>query len=238
MVIFPAIDIKNGECVRLRMGDFDTAHRVAADPFETVETFKKAGVSHLHLVDLDGARDGVRQNRELIIEIAAAFGGFAEIGGGIRDISSAEDYLANGLSRVILGSAAVGDPAFLEYMLKNHARQTAVGIDAMEGEVRTAGWVKGAGVSYLDFARSCVERGAENIILTDISRDGMLEGPNLEMLEAISSLGCDITASGGIRDIDDIKQLKAMGLYGAICGKSIYAGTLDLEEAIKICEKE
>lgn len=235
MVIFPAIDIKDGECVRLRMGDYGTTHKVAKDAIETAARFRDAGASHLHVVDLDGAKEGIRQNRELLIKIAAEFNGFCEIGGGIRDRAAAEDYLANGFSRVVLGSAAVDSPKFLAEMLRCYVEFVAVGIDAMNGEVKTSGWTRGSGIYYLDFVKKCVELGAKTIIYTDIARDGMLEGPNFDELETLTGVGCGITASGGIRDAADIKRLKSMGLYAAICGKSIYNGSLDLREALEIC---
>ena len=237
MVIFPAIDIKDGQCVRLRRGDYATVYKVAEDPFAAVDAFRAAGARHLHLVDLDGARDGVRKNRALLIALARAFGGFCEIGGGIRDRAAAEDYLDNGFSRVVLGSTAVTDPAFLAEMLARHGERTAVGVDALAGEVRVSGWEKGGGVGYLSFIRDCMARGARHFIFTDIARDGMETGPNLAALAEIKALGCGLTASGGIRDGADLRALRALGVEAAICGKSLYAGTLDLGEALRLCEE-
>jgi phosphoribosylformimino-5-aminoimidazole carboxamide ribotide isomerase len=217
------------------MGEYGTVHRVADDPLETAANFREAGATHLHVVDLDGAKDGFCKNRALLIEIAAEFGGFCEIGGGIRDRAAAEDYLENGFSRVVLGSAAVESPDFLREMLKLYADRVAVGIDAKHGEVKTSGWTKGSGVHYLDFAKRCIVLGAKSIIYTDISRDGMLEGPSFEELGILNALGCEITASGGIRNLEDIRRLKEMGLAAAICGKSIYDGSLDLREALTLC---
>lgn len=233
MIIFPSIDIKDGVCVRLYKGDYGTAHRVADDPIAKAAAFKAAGADHLHLVDLDGARDGVRKNRELLMEIAKAFGGFTELGGGIRDLNALEDCLSAGINRAVIGSAAVQNPTFLKTAASEYGKRLSVGIDAKDGSVKTSGWTKDTGISYLEFAAFCDALGIDNIIFTDISRDGMQTGPNLEQLAAlIAQVHCQVTASGGVRELCDIRALKSAGAYGAICGKSLYAGTLDLRAAI------
>ena len=235
MIIFPSIDIKDSMVVRLRKGDFATAHKVADDPFETVSQFKAAGADHLHMVDLDGARGGVRLNHDLLLRLAREFGGFVQIGGGIRSMADVSDYLENGISRVILGSAAFRDRDFLRAASVAYPGRVAVGIDARDGMVSLAGWTEDTAERYDDFAAHCAAAGIKNFIFTDIGRDGMLMGPNFEQLEHLKNRlpDIDITASGGVTTLGDIQRLAAMGLYGAICGKALYTGDLDLGEAIE-----
>ncbi|MFT9076493.1 1-(5-phosphoribosyl)-5-[(5-phosphoribosylamino)methylideneamino]imidazole-4-carboxamide isomerase [Ethanoligenens sp.] len=235
MILFPAIDIKNGTCVRLKKGDFGTAEKVAENPFDTAARFRQAGAHYLHMVDLDGAKTGERPNRDLILKIVRESGMRTELGGGIRDMACVEDYLEHGIDRVILGSAALKDPQFLKEAVHAFGERIAVGIDAKNGFVATQGWLETSTVSYLTFAKTIESIGVKYIIFTDIDRDGMLGGPNFEQLaELQKNTSCQITASGGIRDVGHIQKLKQMGLYGAICGKSIYSGTLDLAQAVKI----
>ncbi len=234
MVILPAIDIKDGNCVRLVKGDFGTAHKVAENPFETAARFKTAGAKWMHMVDLDGAKTGERENRDLILSVIKDCGLKVEIGGGIRDMKCVSDYLEGGASRVILGSAALADKGFVKEAVKNYKEKIAVGIDALKGMVATQGWLNTSNVAYTDFAKEMEQMGVKTIIFTDINCDGTLEGPNFEQLEKLqNAVSCDIIASGGIRDIDNISRLYDMGLYGAICGKSIYSGTLDLTQAVR-----
>ncbi len=235
MIILPAIDMLDGNCVRLYKGEYSTAGKVAEDPLDTAQRFADAGAEYIHMVDLDGAKNGkgAEKNRRAIYEICKRFSIPVELGGGIRTIEDIERVIDCGVSRVILGSAAT-DLKFLESAVDKYGDRIAVGIDAKDGYVATAGWIEKTDLYYIDFARSAANIGVKNIIFTDISRDGTLSGPNLDMLgELSSSVGCDITASGGIKSMDDIKAIKKMGLYGAICGKSIYSGTLELSEAIK-----
>lgn len=235
MILLPAIDIKDGMCVRLRKGDFGTAEKVAESPFETAARFREAGAYYMHMVDLDGAKTGKRPNRDLILQIVQESGLKTELGGGIRDMACVEDYLENGIDRVILGSAALKNPAFLKDAIRAYGERIAVGIDAKNGLVATQGWMENSDVSYLEFAKTVEDIGVKYIIFTDIDCDGMLDGPNFEQLAALQqAVSCRITASGGIRDISHIEQLKSMGLYGAICGKSIYSDTLDLAQAVGI----
>ncbi len=234
MIILPAIDIRGGQCVRLYKGDFSTAHKVADDPVETALRFHKAGAKWLHMVDLDGAKEGSPKNRDLFLQIAEKSGMKVELGGGIRDMETVEFYLNHGISRVILGSAAIRDPDFVKKAAKKWGKHIAVGIDARNEMVAAQGWVQTSNVHYIDLARQMEQAGVQCIIFTDISRDGTLSGPNLEQLRALNeAVSCDVIASGGIRDLDDIRQLKAMNLYGAICGKSLYEGTLNLSKAVK-----
>jgi len=234
MIILPAIDILGGSCVRLVKGEYGTAEKVAQDPFETAQSFCKAGAEYIHLVDLDGAKRGSKVNNELLCAIAAKVDVPVELGGGIRDIETISYYLDNGISRVILGSAALSDPELVKRATAKYGEKIAVGIDAKNGMVSTSGWLVTSDADYLDFAELMEKCGVGNIIFTDIDKDGTLAGPNLEQLAALSKrVSVKITASGGIKSIEDIKALAKMKLYGAICGKSLYSGTLDLEEAIR-----
>jgi len=234
MIIFPSIDIKDGAAVRLRRGDFTTAHKVADDPFAVVRRFKAAGADHMHLVDLDGAKSGTRPNRDLIVGLAREFGSFTRVGGGIRDMDCVRDYLENGISRVVLGSAAFRDRDFLRRATDAYPSRLAVGIDARGGMVSVAGWTEDTAETYDDFAVYCFNAGVKHIVFTSIDRDGMLGGPDFERLALLQKRlpDADIVASGGVTTLDDIKQLAAMGLYGAIVGKALYSGDLDLAEAI------
>ena len=234
MFILPAIDIKDGNCVRLVKGEFGTAHKVAESPFSTAASFKASGAKWMHMVDLDGAKTGERPNRELILRVVKDCGLKVEIGGGIRDMGCVRDYIQGGAARVILGSAALENKEFVKEAVAAYGEQIAVGIDARGGKVATRGWLDTSDVSFLDFAKEIEQIGVKYIIFTDISCDGTLEGPNFEQLEALkNTVSCNIIASGGIRDIGHISKLCAMGLYGTICGKSIYSGTLNLNEAVQ-----
>jgi phosphoribosylformimino-5-aminoimidazole carboxamide ribotide isomerase len=238
MIILPAIDIKDGNCVRLLKGDFGTVEKVAENPFDTASRFEKAGASYLHMVDLDGAKDAKMVNRDLFVELAKQTSLKIELGGGIRTMDAIEYYLSHGIERVILGSVAVKNPEFVEEAIKEYRERISVGIDAKDGLVATEGWLDTSNVSYLDLAQEMEKVGVKNIIFTDISKDGTLSGPNLEQLHAINqAVSCDITASGGIHNIDDIKALKKLGVWGIICGKSLYKGTLDLAEALKVAKE-
>lgn len=233
MIILPAIDIQGGQCVRLYRGDFATAHRVAEDALDTARSFYVDGARWIHMVDLDGARTGRRENAPLFLEVAEKTGLQVELGGGIRDRETLEYYFSHGVSRCILGSAALKDPALVKESAAAYGERLAVGIDAKDGMVAAEGWLKVSRVSYLEMARRMEEAGVRTLIFTDIARDGMLGGPNLEQLEELSrTVSCRIIASGGIKELADIEALTARGLYGAICGKSLYSGTLNLREAV------
>lgn len=233
MLIFPAIDIHNQTCVRLYKGDLATAQKVAEDPLETANSFREAGAQWLHMVDLDGAKNGSPQNREIFVTVAKKSGLKLELGGGIRDMQTVSYYLEQGVSRIILGSAAVKNPSFVKEAVKEYGERVAVGIDAKNGMVAAEGWLSTSDVHFLDLAKQMEAIGVACLIFTDISKDGTLSGPNLEQLAAINeAVSCDVIASGGVTNLSDIKALKELGLYGAICGKSIYQGTLSLKEAI------
>lgn len=239
MIIFPAIDIKDETCVRLYKGNMDSAEQVADSYLDTAAAFKAAGAQWIHMVDLNGACEGVRKNTHIFTEVAAASGLKVEVGGGIRSMADIEYYLSRGITRVVIGSAAVKNPQLVQEACKAFGEHIAVGIDARKGLVATEGWVETSAVSYLTLAKEMEQAGVRTIIFTDIDRDGMLSGPNLEQLTALNkAVSCDIVASGGIKDIDNIRALRDAGLYGAICGRSIYKGTLNLKEAIALCRTE
>lgn len=234
MIVLPAIDIKDGKCVRLKKGDFATVHQVAEDPLAAARSFEAAGARWLHMVDLDGAKDGASKNSALFAQVAAFTGLKVELGGGIRTMQAIEACLSAGISRVILGSAAVKNPDLVRQAVQAYGEAIAVGIDAKNGVVATEGWVASGEIHYLELARRMEDAGVGTIIYTDIGRDGMLQGINRQQLaELAQTVRCRITASGGVRDLEDIRACKEMGLYGVICGKSLYSGTLSLAEAIR-----
>ena len=234
MIILPAIDIKDGCCVRLRRGDFATAHKVAEDAVQTAAAFSTAGAAWIHMVDLDGAKEGGAKNEHIFLEVARHSGLRVELGGGIRDMSAVERYLEKGISRVILGSAAVKNPVFVRDAVHAYGDRIAVGIDARDGMVATEGWLDTSALHYIDLARRMEDIGVRDIIFTDITRYGMLEGVNLEQLSAMrKAVSCNIIASGGVRDLSDVEACTALRLYGVICGKALYTGGLDLRRAIE-----
>ena len=234
MIILPAIDMKDGACVRLKKGEFSTVHKVANNALETAKVFTDAGARWIHMVDLDGARDGVRTNFPFICDVIQNSGLYTELGGGIKTELDVITVAEAGVSRFVIGSAAVTNPKVVEYAVTHYGDKVAVGIDCMNGKVRTAGWEKDSGLDYLEFARKMEEIGVKNIVFTDIATDGMLSGPNFGQLAALqTAVKCNIVASGGVTTLDDVKRLRDMGLYGAIIGKAFYAGTIDLSQAIK-----
>lgn len=234
MILFPAIDLKNSKAVRLYKGEFSTAHKVADDPLATARAFYAAGARYIHMVDLDGARSGSRQNGAIVQAVAKESGLKVELGGGIRSMADLEDVFALGVWRCVIGSAAVSDPDFVREAAAKYGERVAVGIDAMDGIVKTSGWERSSGLDYLDFAKSMETMGVKTIIFTDIATDGMLSGPSFDRLAALQkTVACRITASGGVSSNEDLDQLNAMGLYGAIIGKAYYAGTVDLAAAVK-----
>ena len=233
MILRPAIDLLDGQCVRLRRGDFDTAHRVAADPLETARSFEQAGAAWIHMVDLDGARTGSAQNQEIILRIARETSLLVEAGGGIRDMDTVAYYLQNGVSRVVLGSAALENPQLVKKAVEQYGSRVAVGIDAKNGMVSARGWLSDSQTDYLSLAEKMDLAGSGWIVFTDISKDGMMEGPNLSQLSQLRKrVSCRLTASGGIRSLEDLKVLDAANIEAAILGKALYTGAIDLTEAI------
>lgn len=241
MIILPAIDIKDGNCVRLFKGDFSTAEKVAADYMETAKGFEKAGASWIHMVDLDGAKEGRPVNTQIYKDVANKTSLKVEVGGGIRNIDTIRQYLSMGISRVIIGSAALKNPELVkEAVLNFGSEKIAVGIDSKNGMVAAEGWLESSDVHYIQLAKEMIKIGVRYFIVTDISKDGTLSGVNaLQLKELSEAVGnaCNIIASGGVHTIEDIITCKKLGLYGTICGKSIYKGTLDLREAVRIGEE-
>lgn len=240
MIILPAIDIKDRTPVRLYQGAFDTVHKVADDALATARQFEAAGAEWIHMVDLDGACEGRPVNDDIFIEVAQKTGLKVELGGGIRTMDDITRYLDAGISRLILGSVALHQPELVREAVTCYGEAIAVGIDAKDGMVRGGGWLEDSDVHFVDLAKAMGEAGVRTIIYTDISKDGTLSGPSLAHYEQLIA-ACpevNIIASGGIRDIENIKDLKATGLYGAICGKSLYEGTLSLEEALQVAKEE
>lgn len=237
MIILPAIDLLDGNCVRLVKGEYCTASKVAADPVETAKNFEDAGAEYIHIVDLNGSLDGKTVNHDVILEIKRNINISIEVGGGIRDMNTVEYYINNGVDRVILGSAALKNPELAKLAVSEFGSAVAVGIDAKNRKVSVSGWTDDSDIDFIELAEKMCGIGVKNIIYTDISKDGTLTGVNLEHYKELKQKlgsGIMITASGGVKDIEDIMNLKSLDLYGAICGKSIYAGTLDLKEAIEM----
>ncbi len=235
MIVLPAIDLKDGNCVRLFEGDYATVHKVADNPIETAISFEQLGASWVHMVDLDGAKDGAMSNNEIILSVCKKTSLKVEVGGGIRDMEAVDYYLQNGAARVILGSAAVKNKSLVVEAVKKYGEKIAVGIDAKDGMVCAEGWLDNSGVNFIELAKEMEKIGASKIIFTDISKDGMLAGPNLNQLDELkSAVGCDIIASGGVSNLKDIINLAELNIYGAIAGKAIYTGDLNLSAAIEI----
>ena len=235
MRILPSIDLKDGKVVRLYKGDFATTHTVADSAEETARRFLDAGAALLHMVDLDGAKTGGGANRRLVRDVIAHTGAAVELGGGIRSMEDIADVLALGVSRVVLGSAAVEKPELVPAAVEAYGEKIAVGIDAQKGTVRTRGWVEDSGLPYLDFARKMESCGVRTIIFTDIDRDGLQKGPSFAYLQALrEAVGCEIVASGGVTTLEDVVRLRDMGIDAAIVGKAAYTGAMDLRRAVEL----
>lgn len=234
MIIFPAIDIIDGEAVRLYKGDYNQK-TVCGTPYDISLEFKAKGATHVHIVDLDGAKSGGTPNIETIKRIAADCKMFVEVGGGIRSLGVIEKYLRAGVSRVILGTAAIKNEELVRLGVREFGEGIAVGADILDGKIRINGWLEAADISADEFFKRMGDLGVKNIICTDISKDGAMVGTNLELYRELSSkYSMDITASGGVSSLEDIKALKSMGMYGAIVGKAYYTGAVDLEKAIEV----
>ena len=235
MLIFPAIDLYEGKAVRLLKGDYEQMTVYSGHPLEIAEDFQAAGATCLHTVDLEGARSGETPNLEVIRHIVRNTDLFTEVGGGIRSMRVIERYLGAGVSRVILGTAAVTDRPFLERAAADYGEHVAVGVDIKDGFVAIKGWTEKSELDAFEFCRDLQQLGIKTIICTDISRDGAMRGTNLELYRELKEmLDMQIIASGGVSDLGDVRRLKEMGLYGAIIGKAYYTGAIDLKEAIAI----
>lgn len=234
MYIYPAIDLYEGKAVRLFKGDYAQMTVYSDNPAEVAKGFAAVGAKHIHLVDLEGAKKGEPANLETIEKIIASADLFVEVGGGIRNMQTIESYLSIGVDRVILGTAAVTDPAFLEEALKTYGEKIAVGVDIKDGYVAIKGWTEKSSVTAEDFFARMEKLGVKTVICTDISRDGAMKGTNRELYKALSeTYAIDLIASGGVSTMEDVKALADMKLHGAIIGKAYYIGAIDLKEAVE-----
>lgn len=234
MKIFPAIDLIGGKVVRLLRGDYDRVTVYGDSPLETALGFRAAGAEYLHMVDLEGARDGGTPNFDVVADVAVNSGLEVEIGGGIRDMDVVEKYLEAGVFRVILGTAAVTDRGFLRDAVKRFGAKVAVGVDVRDGFVAIKGWRETSGERLEAFCGELRQIGVQTVICTDISRDGAMQGTNRAMYrELIRRYPMRFTASGGVSTLADVRALRDMGLYGAILGKALYTGAIDLKQAIE-----
>lgn len=234
MKIFPAIDLRDKKAVRLFQGDYDQMTVYNDDPAEVAKGFAAAGAKNLHMVDLDGAKDGTLANFDVVSDVIAKTDMFVEIGGGIRDEERIKQYIDAGAGRVILGTIAAKDPDFVADMTAKYGEKIAVGVDAKEGKVAVAGWLEVTGLDSVEFCREMKKAGVKTIIYTDISKDGAMSGTNMEIYRQLNEIeGLDIMASGGISSIDEVRKLAGF-TYGAILGKALYDGVLDLAECIRI----
>ena len=237
MLIFPAIDLYDKKAVRLYKGDYAQMTVYSKNPLEVAKSFKAAGAEYIHMVDLEGAKDGTTPNFDIVASVAKESGLKVEIGGGIRDEETVKRYLDAGVMRVILGTAALNDPEFLESVCKKYGERIAVGADLKDGQVAVKGWLETSNVSGIEFLEKMESLGVKTIICTDISRDGAMRGTNRELYKELSEkFSMDIVASGGVSTIEDVKALREMDLYGAIVGKAIYTGDIDLTEAIEVAK--
>ena len=234
MKIFPAIDLYDGKAVRLYKGDYNQMTVYSENPIEIARDFEEKGAEFIHIVDLEGAKDGTTPNLNIVKQIADETSLFTEIGGGIRTMETVKAYLENGIDRVILGTAAVNDEAFLLEAVKCYGDRIAVGVDVKDGFVAIKGWLEKSQYSCFDFCEKMQQIGVKTIICTDISKDGAMQGTNRELYKELSEkFSIDITASGGVSTLDDIKALRSMDIYGAIIGKAYYIGAIDLKEALE-----
>ena len=237
MNIFPAVDLLGGKAVRLYKGDYDQVTVYNENPLAVAKEFEEKGARFIHLVDLEGAKTGGTPHMQIIRSIAANTTLFTEVGGGIRDMQTVEAYLKNGVDRVILGTAAVTDEAFLREAVQKYGERIAVGIDLKDGFVAIKGWTENSAYTGEAFFEKMEKMGVKTVICTDISKDGAMKGTNRQLYKTLSDrFSVDIIASGGVSSIDDVKALREMELYGAIIGKAYYVGAIDLAEAIEVAK--
>ena len=234
MILFPAIDIKDGKVVRLRQGNYADMKIYDVDPIDVAKSYKEAGAEWMHVVDLDGAKTGKAMNYGIITNIVKEVGINVEVGGGIRDLERIRNYLNAGAKRVILGTVAIENPDFTKLVLKDYSDYVAIGVDANNGKVAIHGWNLVTDMESEDFCSRLADDGCKYIIYTDISKDGLLQGTNLEVYSRLSKIkNINITASGGISSIKELKILKDYDIYGAIIGKALYENKIDLKEALE-----
>ena len=236
MIIFPAIDLFEGKAVRLFKGDYKQM-TVYGDPIDIARDFVKSGATHIHIVDLEGAKSGETPNFDTVVAIKKATGLFCEIGGGVRSIDVVKKYLSAGIDRVILGTAAVNDRAFLKEAIARFGDKIAVGADIKNGYIAVKGWIEQSDVTCDVFFKDMQSLGVKTVICTDVSKDGAMQGTNRDLYKRLNEIYCvNITASGGVSSVDDIVALKKIGTYGAIIGKAYYTGAISIAEAIEVAK--
>ncbi|KAA0548745.1 1-(5-phosphoribosyl)-5-[(5-phosphoribosylamino)methylideneamino]imidazole-4-carboxamide isomerase [Bacillus sp. BGMRC 2118] len=237
--IYPAIDMRGGKCVRLLQGDYEKETVYGDSPFDMASLFAEQGAEWIHMVDLDGAKEGKPVNHSYVLQVAKELSVKVQIGGGIRTAEDVNYYLSQGVDRVILGSAAINNPSFVKEMLQTYGSKIAIGLDAKNGFVATEGWIETSSVKATDLALQLIEYGAETFIFTDIATDGMLSGPNIEAVCELAELtGKAVIASGGVSSLEDVVKLKAFassGVVGAIVGKALYTNQFTVKEAVELC---
>ena len=237
MIIFPAIDLYDKKAVRLFKGNYDEMTVYSENPLEIAKDFAASGATHIHIVDLEGAKNGDTPNLEVVKAIKKASGLFCEIGGGIRDMKTVDKYIESGIDRVILGTAAVKDEAFLKEAVSKYGEKIAVGADIKDGYVAIKGWIEKSEYECFEFCEKMQAIGVKTLICTDISKDGAMMGTNYELYKTLSKkFKMQIVASGGVSSIDDVKRLANLDIYGAIIGKAYYTGAINLKEAIEVAK--
>ena len=237
MFIFPAIDLYEGKAVRLYKGDYTQMTVYSENPLEVARDFEKSGAKYLHIVDLEGARDGTTPNLETVCALKKNTSLFCEIGGGVRNMDVVDRYIEADVDRVILGTAAVTNPAFAAEAAKKYGEKIAVGVDIKDGYVAVKGWTEKSAETAIDFCKKMQSIGIGTLICTDISKDGAMQGTNVELYKTLSrELNMQIIASGGVPSIDDVKALRALDIYGAIVGKAYYTGAVSIAEAIEVAK--
>ncbi len=237
ITIYPAIDMRGGKCVRLLQGDYNKETVYGDSPFDMAKQFAEDGAKWIHMVDLDGAREGKRVNDRHVLEVANQLSARVQVGGGIRSEEDVAYYLENGVDRIILGSSAISDPDFVKRMLERYKEKIAIGIDARDGYVAVEGWLKTSEIKAVDLGKELAQHGAEVFIFTDISKDGTLSGPNVEAIAELGeATGKEVIASGGISNLDDVKSLqhRSDSISGAIIGKALYTNQFTLKQALKV----
>lgn len=237
MIIYPAIDLYEGKAVRLYKGDYAQMTVYSHDPVAVAADFKRQGATHIHLVDLEGAKSGTTPNLDTVLAIKNAVGLFCEIGGGIRSMEVIDRYLSAGVDRVILGTAAVTEPGFVKTAVNKYADRIAVGIDIKDGFVAIKGWTEQSALEAFDFCKQMQEIGVKTLICTDISKDGAMQGANHQLYRQLSQqFSMNIIASGGVSSLEDVEKLAQMDIHGAIIGKAYYTGAVDLRQAIEVAK--
>ncbi|WHH58909.1 1-(5-phosphoribosyl)-5-[(5-phosphoribosylamino)methylideneamino]imidazole-4-carboxamide isomerase [Petroclostridium sp. X23] len=238
MILYPAIDIRQGKCVRLVQGSFSDMTVYSDHPVQMAQKWEQNGAEFIHLVDLDGALSGKSINSEVITEIAKTVNVPVQLGGGIRSMDTIQFYLDNGINRVILGTSAVKNPALVKEAVEKYGNRIVVGIDAKDGMAAVGGWEEVSAVTAVELALKMQDMGVQTIIYTDIAKDGMLQGPNVEaMKEMVDHLVIDVIASGGVSTLEDIVKLTGTGVQGAIIGKALYTGNIDLVDALRVAKE-